>query len=452
VRKAVISASAAATFFAACSGTQMNRSLPATSGPQINDPSVRAMAKAGRIEHVVIIVQENRSVDNLFQFLPGADTQSWGLNSKNQHVRLAPESLTAPYDVQHNHLPAWETEYNRGAMNGFDRAPSSCTRKGQCPPQDERAYAYVPQADVQPYYTMAQEYAFGDEMFQTSEGPSFPAHQYVVSGTSTTYDGSSYRVAEDPGHQLGGCDSPPQTKVRLITGTGNEDRRIFPCFDRSSIFTLLDRAGIGWRYYQASTGAGLWHAVDALRPIWSNHTEYAANVIAPPSRVLNDIGKDDLASVVFVTPTAAESDHAGVTNGTGPAWVASVVNAIGESSYWDSTAIIVTWDDWGGWYDHVKPVVRNSYELGFRVPLIVISPYAKTGFVSHVPYEFGSILKFTETAFGLGSLGTTDAGANDLTACFNFHQTPRRFEPVSAREKAGYFLTQPLDPRDPDDD
>jgi phospholipase C len=142
----------------------------------------------------------------------------------------------------------------------------------------------------------------------------------------------------------------------------------------------------------------------------------------------------------------------GQTDGTGPDWIASIVNAIGESSYWSSTAIFITWDDWGGWYDHVSPTIYNSYELGMRVPLIVVSPYAKAHYVSHVPYEFGSILKFAENVFGLPSLGTTDVRANDLSDCFEFSRAPRRFHHIHAQHSAQYFLRQPISNEPPDND
>jgi phospholipase C len=443
-----VTAVAASAMLAGCAGAQSGQSVPL--------PNDRAAVRANggqQIKHIIVIVQENRTVDDLFQFLPGARTQSWGYNSKHQQVALQSALLTAPYDIRHNHRKSWETEYNGGAMDGFDKDHSNCRDARACPPPGERAYGYVPKSDVQPYYDMAEAYAFADEMFQTSQGPSLPAHQYIVSGTSSSYDGSDLRVAEDPGHQLGGCDSPSKTKVRVISENGSENHmRIFPCFNRSSIFTLLDAAGISWKYYQNGTGAGLWHAVDALKPIWQKRAEYQANVVSPPPTVLTDISGGKLASVVFVTPTAKASDHAGVTDGTGPSWVASVVNAVGKSQYWNSTAVVVTWDDWGGWYDHVKPTVRNSYELGFRVPLIVVSPYAKKGFVSHVPYEFGSILKFIEKTFGLASLGTTDQNANDLTNCFDFRSSPRPFAQIRAKYSTRYFETRPLDSQSPDDD
>lgn len=140
----------------------------------VNPPARRTTQSP--IQHVVIIVQENRSVDNLFQFLPGANTQSYGLDSKGETVQLQAEDLAAPYDMAHVHT-AWLTEYANGAMNGFDL--NTC--KGKCP--NDPAYAYVPQSQVAPYYTLAETYAFADDFFETDQGPSFPSHQYLISGT-----------------------------------------------------------------------------------------------------------------------------------------------------------------------------------------------------------------------------------------------------------------------------
>ena len=347
------------TLLIGCAVGPIGQTSSPAGGATLSQRASRADRRA-RIDHIIVIVQENRSVDNLFQLLPGASTQAWGFNTHGQKVNLEPEPLTAPYDIEHNHRPAWRTEYNDGAMDGFNIVPSSCLDAGHCPPLAVRSYGYVPQSEVQPYYTMAEQYTFADEMFETSQGPSFPAHQYIVSGTSTTYDGSPLRASENVGHELGGCDSPARTKVRVIDVRGKENERVFPCFDRTSIFSLLDGGGINWKYYQAHTGSHIWNAVDALKPIWNNQKEYQSNVVVPPSQVLTDVQNGKLASVVFVTPTAASSDHAGVTDGSGPSWVTAIVNAVGQSAYWRSSAIIVVWDDWGGWYDHVKPVVRKK--------------------------------------------------------------------------------------------
>jgi phospholipase C len=141
-----------------------------------------------------------------------------------------------------------------------------------------------------------------------------------------------------------------------------------------------------------------------------------------------------------VTPTYANSDHPGTDSATGPAWIASVVNAIGQSQFWNSTAIFIVWDDWGGWYDHVPPPVLPSnryFALGLRVPVIVVSPYARTAYVSHVTHTTGSILRFTEEVLGLPSLGEEDARSDDFSDAFDFSQAPTPFTPFAqARSKA----------------
>jgi phospholipase C len=320
-------------------------------------------------------------------------------------------------------------------MNGFDLERTNshqCNQSGDC------AYAYVPRAEAQPYFDMATQYGFGDAMFQTNEGPSFPAHQEIISGTASAGPQYPDRQVAENGLAKGlfgqdGCDSPRRVRVETIAMTplgSPEGDRVFPCFERPVLADLLDAAGVSWRYYQHERGQGLWNAYDAIR-----HIRYGRDhqfIVAPSQQLLADIKNNQLAGVSWVMPDAKHSDHSGTKSAAGPSWVAAVVNAVGTSPYWDTTAIVITWDDWGGWYDHVAPPVRNNYELGFRVPLIVVSPYAKKRFVSHTQYEFGSILKFAEETFETGSLGTTDATSNGLDDFFDFHQAPRRFKVIKA--------------------
>ncbi len=448
-----LSAACSAALAAGCGATSSTLPAPEGATPQHTSAGRRAPGVA-KIGHVIIIVQENRTPDDLFNGFPGADTTRYGMNSEGQRVLLQPVPLTAPYDISHRH-DAFTVEYNHGLLNGFDLAVSHCQPRKQCPLKGQRAYGFVPEGDVQPYFTMASQYAFADRMFETNQGPSFPAHQYLLSGTSTVGQGSSLRAAENPkttqGHVTAGCDSPQGSLVALIDPSGNESQQEYPCFDRPALTDLLEAQSLTWRYYQEDLTAGLWNAPDAILHIWKS-PNYKTNVVTPPSRILTDIAKKRLATVSWVTPTAAASDHAGTNDGSGPSWVASIVNAVGQSSYWNDSAIIVVWDDWGGWYDHVAPSQLNSYELGFRVPLIVVSPYAKHGYVSHEQHEFGSILKFVEETFALGSLGTTDVRSDDLTDCFDFSQQPRSFTPITSRYPPSYFLRQPTSARPPDDD
>jgi len=401
---------------------------PAAPAPRIGD----------KIRHVVIIFQENRSVDNLFNGLRGADTVSSGMDSAGRNVELAPVSMTAPYDIDHSHT-AFLTESAGGRMNGFDRVQVACAVG--CPsPAGARAYSYVPRSEAEPYWQMAEQYTFADRMFQTNAGPSFPAHQYIISGTSLASTSSPLLLAENPDVGKAGCDAPAPASVALIDPvTGDESRHTAPCADHETLMDLLDRHAVSWRYYQKRLGTGLWFGPSAIR-----HLRYGpdfANVSTPSAAILSDVANGRLAQVSWVIPGAKQSDHSVVTDGSGPSWVAAVVNAIGSSRYWNDTAIFVTWDDWGGWYDHVKPRQYNAYELGFRVPLIVISPYARPAHVSHVQHEFGSILKFTEETFGLGTLGYTDVRADDLSDCFDFSRRPLPFRTIQAPRKIGYFQT-----------
>jgi phospholipase C len=401
-----------------------------------------------KIKYVIIIFQENRTPDNLFHGLPGADIANSGTNSLGQTVQLQPIDITAPYDIDHSHL-AFTTEYANGQMNGWDLVKFNCPSKA-CNPQT--AFGYVPQGEVQPYFTMAQRYVFADRMFQTNQGPSFPAHQYIFSGTSTDSVGSNLLAAENPSYANNdklNCDGSPLSLVKMIDPSGGEATSLRPCFDHPVLTDELDAKGVSWRYYD-STNGGLWSAPDAISHVRSGPDW--ANVIVPQTTILTDISAGQLRQVSWVIPTGASSDHALGTDGTGPSWVASIVNAVGQSQYWQNTAIFVTWDDWGGWFDHVKPQIYNSYELSFRVPLIVVSPYAKPGYVSHVQHEYGSILKYVEETYGLASLGYTDARADDLSDCFNYSQTPTTFVQIQSNRRAQDFLAAPMSGAPPDDD
>jgi phospholipase C len=432
----------------ASSGTGSSPLTPATnqSAPAGHHRVTRMQTP---IQHVVIIVEENRSVDDLFQFFPGANTQSYGYNHSHQRVSLQSESLNANFDLAHTHA-AFNTEYASGQLDGFDE--EIC--KGTCP--HNAAYDYVPQSQVQEYYTLGEQYTFADNFYETDQGPSFPSHQYLVSGTSSVSQSSANKAANNPespsGQLVGGCDAPSGSLVGVINPQGSEPSSLktFPCFQRQALMNEMDSAGISWKYYQATPGSGLFNAVDAIYSIWSNKYEMAQDVITPPTQVLTDIQNGNLADVVWVTPTQAASDHPKVNNGSGPSWVGDVVNAIGGSQYWNNTAIFIVWDDWGGFYDHVQPTIYNSFELGLRVPFLVVSPYAKQGYISHSQHEFGSMLKFVEETFGLPSLGTTDQRADDLSDCFNFYKgSVRKFRPVHTEYPASYFRTLPE--REPDE-
>jgi phospholipase C len=452
---------------------------------------------AGKIQHVVILVQENRTPDNLFQdpnlIAAGADIVSSGLNSKGQIVPLSQIDLgtvgTNPdyYDLSHAHsafvdMCNLNPSTGQCAMDSADLIPVTC-RKGvaSCPPRNPQ-FMYVNPADVAPYFQMAEQYSFADHMFQTNQGPSFPAHQFIISGTSAPTATSNLFAAENPigngSAQVAGCTANPAETVALIDPTGSETSNppIYPCFEHATLTDLLDNANISWRYY-APNGGSIWTAPNAIQhmcgpnatppnatacvgPDWTGSSpKVVLNQAENNAQILTDIANNQLQQVSWVIPTGLDSDHASSNNGCGPSWITMVVNAIGNSPYWSNTAIILTWDDWGGWYDHVPPPAIASgsswgagYVYGFRVPMIVISPYAKPAYISHVTHDFGSILKFIETTFNLPSLGYADAPADDLSDIFNFAQTPTVFQAIPAPSNTATCLGDTSPPGDPDDD
>jgi phospholipase C len=291
-------------------------------------------------------------------------------------------------------------------------------------------------------------------MFESNSGPTFPAHQYLIAGQSGEADeGPNNSNTSSP--IAWGCDAPPSTRVALIGPNGTDiNPGVFPCFDYQTLADLLDAAGISWRYYAPDIkdlGGFHFSAFDAIRhirygPDWTN------NVISPNTKILTDVQGGSLASVTWVVPDSVYSDHPDPgTTSEGPDWVANVVNTIGNSPFWDSTAIFITWDDWGGWYDHVPPPYVDNMGLGFRVPLLVVSPWARHGYVSHQTHEFSSFLRFTEEAFQLPSLGTRDAVADDLVDCFDFTQSPQPFTPVSVTHGPSFFVHSRPSGRPPDD-
>ena len=445
-----------------------------------NGPQALALTTTAVIQHIVVIFQENRTPDNLFQdpvlYNPprSADIAQSGVNSSGQNIMLEPIDLGTAgsnpqnYDLSHAHS-AFVDMYDGGKMDGADLIP--CSPAANCPPNahPNPQFKYVIPSDVQPYFAMAEQYTFGDRMFQTNEGPSFPAHQFIISGTSAPTASSEMFASENMnGAGNAGCIAAATTTVELISPLGVENSSQYPCFEHATLTDLLDTAGVSWRYYAPSAGS-IWTAPDAIDHICLPETvngtltctgpDWTKNVIIPQSQVLEDIVNGQLQQVSWVIPDGAQSDHAESNNGSGPSWVASIVNAIGNSPYWANTAIIITWDDWGGWYDHVAPKVVNDgiswgsgYVYGFRVPLIVVSPYAKAAYTSHATHDFGSILKFIETTYGLPSLGYADAPADDLSDCFNLSQTPITFQTIPAPLDGAHFINDKSPPIDPDDD
>jgi phospholipase C len=422
-----------AVLLASCSaGTSTVAAPPVIMGQAAVQPQ-----SSHRIDHVIVIVQENRTVDNLFNGFPGADTASTGITHTGKVVRLEPVSLKHPGDVCHSHA-CWLTSYDGGKMDGFDLIP----KNGRDPTLN---YAYVPRSETKPIWDIASHYTFGDRMFQSNTGPSFPAHEYLIAGTSDLADDNP---DGDRSKITWGCDAPAGTMVSVVFPQGLEE---FPCFDFNTLADEMDKRSVSWRFYSPAIGksGGHWSAFDAVK-----HIRYGPrwkDVVSPETQIFSDITAGTLPSVTWLVPTYHNSDHSGSDSSTGPKWVESVVSAIGASRYWQHVAVLIVWDDSGGWYDHVAPPQLDNMGLGFRVPFIVVSPYAKPSYVSHKQHEFGSILKFIEKTFGLPSLGQTDARSDDLSDCFDFALAPAPYTQPAGAIPGSYFAAQPPDSKPPDE-
>jgi phospholipase C len=395
---------------------------------------------SGKITHVVFVVQENRSFDNLFQGYPGADTVSQGMNSEGQAIQLQPVPLSQQYQISHDASAMFAACNGTGSlpgtdcrMNGFNNEESE---GGPTNPQ----YVYVPHSESKPYFDMAHEWVVGDRMFQSQLDESFAAHQYVIAAQ----DQSSVDL---PAFLPWGCQGGSSDVVSTITQSRNPNGPVQrACFDYTTLGDELDAAKLTWRFYAVNYqndgggNGGTWSAYQAVNHIF-NGKDWK-NVISPNFKFIEAVRAGHLANFTWVTPNCPESDHTECANGGyGPSWVAAIVNTVGKSKFWDSTAIFVQWDDWGGYYDHVAPPFQDYDGNGIRVPLLVISPYAKKNYVSHQQFETASVLRFAEDLYGLPQMAAADARATSPAAdCFDFTQQPRPFVPIKAPYSPNFFI------------
>ncbi len=438
-RARTVSAAAAAIFLlSACSSAGTVPAPGAAAAHAVH-------STVAQIHHVVVMVQENRSFDDLFATFPGADGATSGMMHNGEIVPLKEVGLAA-LDINHTY-PTYLQDYDNGQMDGFDLSKYGTGQKaGKYP------YQYVNPSKIQPYWTLARNYVLADHMFQTQGSGSFTAHQDLIAGATAVDANDS--IVDDPSSAWSwGCDAKQGTVTSLITTDLQYlfDKGPYPClrYPSGTLRDKLDAKHVSWKYYtpphRGSTAGALWNAYGAIFAVRYG-PEWRTKISIPETNVLSDITAGKLPAVSWVIPDQLDSDHPNGLNKQydGPSWVASVVNAIGQSNYWDSTTIVILWDDWGGFYDNVPPAfIDDAGGLGFRVPMLVVSPYVSPGHVAHTQYEFGSVLKYIEQTFGLGSLGTTDARATSIGNILHLSQKPLPFTPIPSEKSRSYFLHRP---------
>ena len=389
--------------------------------PEPTDPGTIALARE-RIEHVVFVIKENRTFDNMFGRFPGADGATEGETCDGETIPLERAEDRTP-DAPHSFLAGIKA-INGGRMNCFERV----------------GYKQHLEEDIPNYWRYAREFVLADRFFSSVYGPTGIEHLWTfAAGTDRFTDHGR------PG-QLGlagreACDDPFETywsfqelgeqeeeeAFRLQEEGGDRDDAIrafwtlrWPCTDVQVLPDLIEAAGLTWKEYR---GDNVW--VQPLRLV--RHVRYSdmwRNVVSDTD-FIEDLEGGDLPAVSWLTPKFMLSDHPPASMCEGENWFVEQMNALGNSPYWSKTAVVLVWDDYGGFYDHVPPPHVDLYGLGPRVPAIVISPYARRGMIDSDTMEFASVLRFIEQVFDLPSLNERDANADDMLSAFDLTQPAR---------------------------
>jgi phospholipase C len=398
---------------AGCAQSSLSLSAQKSAG----DKPPAAVKKSGidQIEHIVFIIKENHSFDNYFGTFPGANGATSGTISTGQVIPLG-HTPDSSRDMGHTYHDA-VVSIDSGKMDKFDIGVDQCNVNG-----DYQCMSQYLQSDIPNYWTYAQTFALSDNMFSSLEGPSFPNHLYTVAAQS----GGAIGNPNDPYNQNAptwGCDSSSTTTVNVMDSTGKISLA-YPCFDFTTIADSLQNAGTSWLYYAPGQGTSgyNWSALDAIShirngPLWSSN-------VVPYTQFVNDALAGNLPAVSYLVPDGPDSEHPSASICTGENWTVNQINAVMEGPDWGSTLIVLTWDDFGGFYDHVAPPQLDIYGLGPRAPLIIISPFSKPAYITSTQYEFASVLKTIEERFNLPTLTSRDADATDILDALDFTQTP----------------------------
>ncbi|MBI4259200.1 MAG: twin-arginine translocation signal domain-containing protein [Actinobacteria bacterium] len=379
------------------------------------------------IKRVVYLMMENRSYDHLFGRFPGGNGATEG-NREGQAVPLARASQWTLGDLPHD----WHANLRHvdgGRMDGFTDT------------QRQAIFGYTQfwEEDIPNYFAWAREFVLSDSFFASSRGNSFPQHLYMIAGTSAdTWDAPVQspevrRVRKDRGlAKTWGCDVPEGGYILVTDNPPTEPdqgpppgERVRPCFSIETQGEQLNRLGLDWAHYAAEPHqvGYIWNSYTPIDRVFHDDDLWAKS-IRPVDRLVQDIRSGQLPSVTWITPRYELSDHPPWSVCHGHDFVTRVVNAIMEGPMWRHTAIFVTWDEWGGFYDHVPPPEVDRFGLGIRVPLIIISPYAQRGLVDHEVGEFSSPARFIADNWGLKPLGRMET-TTSYEHVFDFAKKPR---------------------------
>lgn len=368
---------------------------------------------ADPIKHIVILVKENRTFDNLFGTFPGADGTRYGMTSTGRQLPLGHTPDHTLIDINHAGDAA-RTAINKGKMNGFDKLQGAI--------QDGRdiALSQHDEQDIPNYWAYAKAFTLDDHFFSTIAGPTFPNHLAMVAGQSNNTDDNPVLNT----YHSWGCDAGPYTKVDRVDPRTGKHSLITPCFDITTLPDELQKAGVSWKYYapgQYQSGY-IFSSLNSIRhirysPLWNTN-------VPDTSQFVRDIKNGTLPQVSWVVTPEEVSDHPPHSICAGENFTVRQLNALMSSPLWSSTAVFLIWDDFGGFYDHVAPPTLGYIAYGPRVPTIVISPYARPHVVDSRIYDFTSIVRYIEDKYALPRIGTYEQHADSIVADLNFSQAP----------------------------
>ena len=390
-------------------------------------PAVPHAHAVSPIQHIVFIIKENHTFDSYFGSFPGVNGATTGLvkvNGVDQTIPLNPGS-NVPQPFCHRWACA-QVAYDNGQMDAFNVSDPR-----ECGAPNYNCYQVGSQSLIPNYWSLAQNYVLDDNAFSSLLGPSFPNHLYTVAGASGP--DIPHSVIDNPSGGWG-CDAASGVSVPLYNGT-----RVFPCFTYATLADELQAANVSWKYYAPTQKQGgyIWNTLDAFSSI-RNTSLWSSNDVSW-TKFASDAKHGNLPAFSWLTPPWAVSEHNSTPVCDGENWTIQQINAVMSGPDWASTVIVLTWDDSGGFYDHVAPQQIDQLGYGFRVPMMVISPYAyatdnpSNPHVSHVEAEFASVLKLAEETFNLPSLGTRDVSAGDLMQLLDFSQVHNPPMPLPLR-------------------
>ncbi|HJV04765.1 MAG TPA: alkaline phosphatase family protein [Actinomycetota bacterium] len=413
----------------------------AGTGASPTEPSPSPTRERIPIRNVVFIVKENRTFDHFFGTYPGADGATEGKTIDGRTIPLRPAPDVHPHDIQHS-FAAGLYSINGGQMNGYNTILYG---------DDLSGYTQFERKGIPAYWAYADRFVLADRFFTSMYGPTFPEHLYTVAAQSY-WIVDNKRTADHPGSY---CDDPTEFTAhfredltprqhRLIMNIeernmgDNPDliyaiakywENIRTCVDIKALPHLLERRGISWKYY---SDVNRWqNALQAIKSIRFNPDMWRK--VQRPAMFLQDARREKLPRISWVVPPEEFNDHPGAGKSVcaGENWTVQQVNAIMRSKYWRSTAIVIVWDDFGGFYDHVVPPHVDIMGLGHRTPALIISPWTRRGdnrdggYIDSTTYEFSSVLAFIEEIYNLPALTDRDADADPLSGAFDFSAKPR---------------------------